>query len=255
MMFYKRIANKEVEYYRKSEADEMGLEYIPWRDAVTEGQWILTDDNYVLKTTKVKYIPEMHSGKLRHRRRVCTGLCDSYPHGKRPMEIEKHMDTCSYGMVAREWWKKYATDCPAINKLLVKAILLGEIPFTQNKNYTREEIKVFDRIAAKVSYNRNGNNVRQYYNVDEVRMQLQEEIKAMAIKKGCTLEEVFDLYAEAKGIAREKRDVKGLIMVGDRYAGIIGMTSKMVTTGQQQQQLPATDDVAFTKILNDNDNG
>jgi hypothetical protein len=255
MIFYKRAANKEVEYYRKSEADELGLNYIPWRDAIEGGQWILTDDNYVIKTTRVKLLPEIKKNrKTRYRRRIYTELCWRYPHSRIPMEIEKHMEVCRYSIVPAPWWKEYQGECPALNKLLVKAILLGEIPFNTFKKYTREEIKVFDRIANKLSDHMNGNNIRKYYNIDEVRMQLQEEIKQMAIKKGCTLEEVFDLYAEAKTISRKKGDAKGLVMVGDRYAGIIGMTSKLVTTNQPPQ-LPVTDDVSFTKILDDNDNG
>lgn len=257
MVFYKYEVDKEIEYYHRSEADEIGLQYIPWRDAITEGQWILTDDNYVIKTTQVKYLPEVRQGiKTRYRRRIYTGVCWRYPHCKAPMEIEASMDNRDYSVISKKWWEWYQHRYPALNKLLVKAILLGEIPFSTNKVYTAEQIKVFDRIAAKLVENRNGNNIRKYYNVNEVRMELQEEIKQMAIKKGCTLEEVFDLYGEAKAISRKKGDAKGLIMVGDRYAGIIGMTSKMVTTNKVSQ-LPAVDgtDPLFQKVISDNDNG
>ena len=255
MIFYKRTADKEVEYYRKEEADEMGIKYIPWRDAVTEGQWILTDDNYVLKTTKVKALIESKDRKPRVRRRVYTELCWRYPHSKVPMEIEKHMEYCRYGVEAKPWWKEYRTAYPALNKLLIKAILLGEIPFSVNKKYTAEQFKVFNRIASQAGNNINGYNIRIYYNVNEVRMGLQEEIKQMAVEEGCTLKEVFALYREAKIISREKKDAKGLIMVGDRYAGIIGMTSKLVTMGERKQ-LPAVDeDPLFAKVISDNDNG
>jgi hypothetical protein len=255
VIFYKRAADKEVEYYRQDEADELGLQYIPWRSAITEGQWILTDDNYVLKTTKVKALPETRHHKTRIRYRVYTDLCWRYPHRKQPMEIERHMEVCRYGMIPNTWWEEYQAECPALNRLLAKAIILGELPFNKCRKYTREQSEVFGRIANKLSDHLSGYDIRRYYNADEVRMGLQDEIRKMALEKGCTLEEVFDLYNEAKTLARKGGNIKGLIMVGDRYAGIIGMTSKTVTTGPEKQLPIADEDPLFQKVISDNDNG
>lgn len=252
MIFYKRQTDKEVEYYRQEEADELGLEYIPWRDAVTEGQWVLTDDGYVLKTTKVKTIVETRYKKTRVRRRIHTGLCWRYPHSKLPMEIERHMEVGHYCMIPKEWWERYKVAYPALDRLLIKAILLGELPFGTERVYTDAQREVFKRIAEKIMDNGNGHNVRIYFNRNEVRMGLQEEIKKMAAEQECTLEEVFKLYKEAKVIARRDENIKGLIMVGDRYASIIGMTSKLVTTPEQKQLPLPEDDAMFQKVLSDN---
>ena len=36
----------EHEIHTRDEADELGIDYVPWEDA-TEGQWAFTDDGYV----------------------------------------------------------------------------------------------------------------------------------------------------------------------------------------------------------------
>jgi hypothetical protein len=242
VIHYKRLIDKSVEYFTKEEADEMGLEYIPWREATEAGQWILSDDDLVLQVTRVKYITDVrYNGNTRQRKRIYTELAIRYPHSKIPMNIQGHIDTCSYGYAnnIEYWWEIYLRKEPALNKILAKKVVLGYIPMTKNKVYTREQCEHFNEVAKKLFGKQyNGRNIRLYFNREEVRMSLQEEIRVMAEKKECTLEEVFDLYKEAKDISREKRDAKGLIMVGDRYASIIGVASKM---NPAKRELPATD--------------
>ena len=50
---HKDIGSKTYEIYTKEEADEEGLQYNHWRDA-GEGEWALSDDNFVSKVIKRK---------------------------------------------------------------------------------------------------------------------------------------------------------------------------------------------------------
>ena len=48
---HKDIGSKTYEIYTKEEADKEGLQYNHWRDA-GEGEWALSDDNFVSKVNK-----------------------------------------------------------------------------------------------------------------------------------------------------------------------------------------------------------
>jgi len=50
---HKDIGSKTYEIYTKEEADKEGLQYSHWRDA-REGEWALSDDNFVSKVIKRK---------------------------------------------------------------------------------------------------------------------------------------------------------------------------------------------------------
>ena len=50
---HKDIGSKTYEIYTKEEADKEGLQYNHWRDA-REGEWALSDDNFVSKVIKRK---------------------------------------------------------------------------------------------------------------------------------------------------------------------------------------------------------
>jgi len=41
-------------YYERNEADDLCIEYVYWKDATEDGQWILTDDDIVVQVISIK---------------------------------------------------------------------------------------------------------------------------------------------------------------------------------------------------------
>lgn len=59
--------------YSKEEADEAGIEYVPWREA-EEGEWALTDDNYVCQVVR-KTGPHRENGRGLSRHNITLPFC------------------------------------------------------------------------------------------------------------------------------------------------------------------------------------
>jgi hypothetical protein len=243
MIFYKYKTDKVVEYYHKEEADEMGIQYVPWRDAQSAGQWILTDDDFVLQTIRVTHIAELQKGGItpRHRRRIVTELAIRYPHGRAEMNIAEHMKTRRYGIIPRSWWQDFKVRNPAINTGLIRLILSGQLPLERKKKYTVEQINAMQELAEKICYDKRvtGHYVMLYYNINEVRMELQEQIVKAVGDRGWKIETVLDLIEKAKTSAEASNKVKDLCMVIDRMAPLVGMSK--VIANNTPSQLPQVD--------------
>jgi hypothetical protein len=256
MIYQKRNGNTVV-YYTKEEADEKGIKYIPWREArkIDGGEWVLSDDNIVLETTRVSKIVELPPGGIttRVRWRICTGLAKRYPHGRAPLNIRTHILTKRYEIYPDTWFERFDKEFPAIRSMLTKAVLTGVLRMSKSRRYTRDEYTEMIRIAKKIfdTKHRSWYHVRTYFGREEVREQIRQDIIKMAKQKGIDVEKVFNLIAEAEEFGRAKKDGKIILAVAREYGGIIGFNSlnKSITDpSRESEELPGAED-AYDRII------
>lgn len=268
-MIYVKASGVECEYFTRIQADKNCYQYIPWRDATGPGQWILTDDNYVLKTTQVKYITEIRypesTRRVRVRRKVYTALGIRFPHGKLPFNLAENIEKKSFGYYPLFRYEVFDRNYPAVKTMLVRAILTGKLRLVPFRRYYRWEYDTFIRIAKRVFDNSrldskgrtlggNWYDIRTFYGHEKVRDMIRQEIMKIAVEKGVSVEKVFDLLNEATKLGRAKGDGKVLIAVAKEFAGIIGMATGF-EKGKQNGQLPPADEdlpnseLAFDEIL------
>lgn len=249
-MIYTKRNGDSVEYFTEAEAQEKNLKVIPWRECMQKDQWLLTDDGYVIQSTRIKFISEKHGKKIRIRRKIWTGLAIRYPHGKRPLNLAEHIENRNYGLIPNPWYIDFDTAFPAIKRLLAKLVLTGKLRMTENRRYNRYEYEEMVKIAEKIFDNRNRSwyQIRTFFGREEVRDMIRSEIKKMAEEKGVTAEKVFDLLNEAVEFGKKKKDGKILIAVAKEYAAIVGMTGALRATGTKQlppaeegEELPSMD--------------
>jgi hypothetical protein len=252
-----------VEYYPQKEADKLGISYVPWRLAQKEGQWLLSDDGYVLKCTKVKTLVELQKGGKtpRVRSKIWTSLATRYPHCKAPMNIQEHIKARSYGLVPTPWFKDFDSRYPAIRSLLVKMVVTGKVRMSKNRRYNAKDYEGFIEIANKIFGNHKylrWYQVRTFFGREEVREMIRQDIAAIAKKKGVTVDKVFELLNEAEQLGRGKKDGKVLLAVAKEYAGIIGLTQLMKPAGNDRSLPPHPDEelpgaeAAFDRIIEAN---
>jgi hypothetical protein len=259
MIYLKSKTNVLVEYYSKDEADELKIVYVPWRNAQSTDTWALSDDDYVVKIKFVKYITELqyHGITPRIRRRVVTELGTRYPHGKRPFNVAEHIKTKSYGLYPKVWWRTKIDNEPAILRLFAKAVMNHSLHMDRRTKYNRSEYAVFIDIAKRI-YEKEDRwyEVRSLFNHDEVRMEIQEEIKKIAKERGYDVKKVFDLLDRCEQYADAKGDAKTILALAKEVGCIVGMTRKLNTP--TQNQLPQTEielpgsDPAFEAIIERN---
>lgn len=256
-MIYQKKNGTYVEYYTREQADEENIAYVPWRDVNSVGQWVLSDDDYVLQVTCIKPIVEMQKGGKtpRTRYRIKTGLATRYLHGKAPMEIKRHMLTRNYGIYPEVWYENFDKRYPAVRSMLTKAVMSGVLRMSKSRRYTRDEYAEMIRIAKKIfdTRHRNWYNIRTYFGREEVREQIRQDIIKIARKKGIDVEKVFSLLEEVETLARTKKDAKVLLALAKEYGAIIGVEA--VGKGQQQlpnggngEELPGADE-AYDRII------
>jgi len=229
-MIHEKRHSKEkniVEYFTKDEAITKGIKFIPWREATEAGQWLLSDDGYVLECTRIKYINELQkNGKtIRTRRKIWTGLAIRYPHGRAPMNIEEHVRTRSYGLVPQYWFDNFHSRYPAVRQLLAHLVLSGKLGMAPVRKYYRSEYNEMVKLANKMfdSKHMDWREIRRYFGNEEVRKMIRQDIKKMAEDAGFTPEKYFDLMNEAITLGRAKADGRVLVTVAKEIAQVISM--------------------------------
>jgi len=246
MFYVKPRSGEVVEYHKQREADKLGIQYIPWRDATAAGQWVVSDDAIVVKTRYVRYITEKQGNYYRTRRKIATPLSIRFPHGRRPMNLIEHMDTKSYGYRPEPWWEKFNRDFPAIKSMLTKAVAAGLLRMSENRRYNRREYQEFIRIAKQIFDRKDMSwyHVRTYFGREEVRDEIRTELARVAHERGYKIEKVFDLLDEAEKFAKEKKDSRSMISLAKEVASIVRQTSPMKLPDRQppDDELPGTED-------------
>jgi hypothetical protein len=218
-----------VEYFTQKEADRDGIAYIHWREATEAGQWVLTDDQYVLKTVGVKYITEVIGNWSRVRRRVMMGLGNAYPHGKMLFEIKNRIKyKCLNDYIPKPWYVRFDRDNPDLKSVLAKMVLMGKLTIRKDPHYFNKYeyaamIEAADMVLAK---NFNWYTVRTFFRNDGARKLIRDEIAKIAKDRGINVDKVFDILGEAEEFGRKKKDPKAMIALAKEYAAIVGMNTK-----------------------------
>lgn len=192
--------------YTKEEADQKGMQYVPWREAQT-GQWGLTDDLFVAQCIK----------RCDYR----TGTMFVYPFGRpwasmrKPLVFWDYYQKGSYNYAVPQTWAE-AEAAKTRTERTVQAfaamILAGKKP----------DWKVLGAI-----YRPNQRipeaTVRRLFRREEIKTMVTEEMKNLLQSKGITKDSVLDLYMRAAKIGEDNDDAKALIQVADRLADLLDM--------------------------------
>lgn len=240
-MIYEKKNGKIVEYYTRRQAEEKGIQAIYWRDAKEAGQWILTDDGYVLLTTNVKPIIEYrNNGKSsRTRYRIVTGLGAKYPHGRAPFVLADHIRYRSVACHPRPWWESFRSIYPRMDDILLVAWMTGRITMSPSRRYTREEHREFNKLVKEIGFGRHHNsyNLKLYWGNEFVRELLRKKVSENAMRRNISVDKVFDLLEEVENLARKDGDGRILLALAKEYGGLIGLSTKGIPESQENERL------------------
>lgn len=228
-MIYERKLAAPIEYYFK---DDCPHEYVHWKEATTNGQWVATDDGCVVKVRNVKEITEVRNKSIRVRRRITFERASRYAHGKREYHFLDVMANGKRHNSDRTWWQEMVDQEPALIGTFALLILAGEFNFEQYR-YNRRQYGLFEKISKKF-YGKETRwcDLRTFFNHSEIRMTIQKKIDAILEAKHIDVNKVIGLLLTAEQKAIEYTDKNGngnpmaILAVADRYAGLIGMNGK-----------------------------
>ena len=206
---HKDIGSKTYEIYTKEEADKEGLQYNHWRDA-GEGEWALSDDNFVSKVIKRKsykgadkidnvylrfawgytfYNPRRRGKELKVRGRKSNTTMS----GKRPIEVK-----------AKQKKKQ--------NLAMV---------YAQTMN-TEDTIA---RVCGEVTTNEN-RRIKRYMRTEVFKGMVRDELTKLLSEHGMSENYTLDLLSSTIKKAQDKGDVTNLMRAIENLQDMHGMKDK-----------------------------
>lgn len=215
---------KDYDVYTREEAQAKGLEFFHWKVA-EEGQYAITDDDYVAEVIKVSHYSDGRKGKNKYVRMpfgyvlynpryptkkfVAKGRRSNHTYTGAPiLEIEaKGSDkmqnlAMAYAMVMD---KDKALD-----------MALGDHTDSQHNTYKRRmKTEVFQKMV-------------------------REELEKLLHEHGLTESFTLNLLTEAIGMAKEKKDVTNLLKAVDNLQSMHGMNEKKQVKTTQQLEASTT---------------
>ena len=206
---HKDIGSKTYEIYTKEEADKEGLQYNHWRDA-GEGEWALSDDNFVSKVIKRKsykgadkidnvylrfawgytfYNPRRRGKELKVRGRKSNTTMS----GKRPIEVKaKQKKMQNLAMV-----------------------------YAQTMN-TEDTIA---RVCGEVTTNEN-RRIKRYMRTEVFKGMVRDELTKLLSEHGMSEDYTLDLLSSTIKKAQDKGDVTNLMRAIENLQDMHGMKDK-----------------------------
>ena len=206
---HKDIGSKTYEIYTKEEADKEGLQYNHWRDA-GEGEWALSDDNFVSKVIKRKsykgadkidnvylrfawgytfYNPRRRGKELKVKGRKSNTTMS----GKRPIEVKaKQKKMQNLAMV-----------------------------YAQTMN-TEDTIA---RVCGEVTTNEN-RRIKRYMRTEVFKGMVRDELTKLLSEHGMSEDYTLDLLSSTIKKAQDKGDVTNLMRAIENLQDMHGMKDK-----------------------------
>ena len=206
---HKDIGAKTYEIYTKEEADKEGLKYNHWKDA-REGEWALSDDNFVSKVIKRKkytadnridnvylrfawgytfYNPKYRGRKLRVKGRKSNTTMS----GKRPIEVKSKQERMK-------------------NLAMVYA-------------QTMDTDKTIAKVCGEVTSNQD-RRIKRYMRTEVFKGMVRDELSKLLTEHGLTENYTLDLLERTIGMARDKKDVTNLMRAIENLQDMHGMKDK-----------------------------
>jgi len=193
--------------YTKEEADDRGIDYVYWKDA-EEGDWALSDDNYIAQVIKVKEYPSNNNSMTKYVRTPWGYIMWDQKYKGRKFLVEGRRSAYTFTgkrkIEALEPSLSKLAMCYAqtMNKDLAIDMAFGSLPGNQHSSWKR-------RMKSEVFKN-----------------MVREELAALLTRHGLTEDYTLDLLTETIELAKGKKDVTNLMRAVENLQSMHSMDSK-----------------------------
>ena len=220
---HKDIGKTTYKIYNKEEADNKEIGYVYWKEA-EEGEYALTDDNYVGKVIQKKcytgdngidsYYIRMpfgyafHSPKYPNQNLKADGRLSNHTmSGKPQLEVRK----------GTQEWKNLA--------------MVYSVCFNMDL--------AIDTVISNPSTSKR-RTVKRWMRTQEFKSMVKDELKEVLAEKGHNRSKTIDLLDQALEMAKEKKDITNFLRVVENIQDMLGMKDKTVTKTTTQLEATAT---------------
>ncbi len=204
---------QDVPIYTLEEAEERGLDMVPWKD-VQEGQWAITDDGYVAEClSRRTYDDNKKNGIRDYIRTTCGSFWNS---NKSPFSFEERRATKTYNTHNTEPWidRQAKTN---VTRILVHAVV---VMWLSNKPID------YDVLANIYSQKNTGKGaairyIRQILKSPRVKEMIRKEIEKELLDQGMSIKNWMELGMEILNKARQNGNLPEMRRVWKEFGEVL----------------------------------
>jgi len=228
--------------YSQSEADDAGIDYLPWRDA-GKGEWALSDDGYVAECLDIMG-PYTNRQGLKARFMIFSfSKAFDYPSTK--LNFIDSKTTRSYSTVSNRDW----SNIEARSKRGKRFITAYVMNFMAGVSIDWEKLGLIYRPdqAGKDP----ARTAKHLFAQEAFKKMIQQKMIEVFKAKNITEDDVIDMFKEALVVARANKDAKEIRMIAEDFRDMFDMNPKQIPRGGE---IPAhIEDAEMEEIQSDID--
>lgn len=214
-MIEKRSYGKLRKIYTKEEADKLGIKYVDWRKVEKVGDWVITDDDLVCECVSMFG----KRGKL-----IRTPIGAAWTNASR-----------TYGTLTRHKEKASTMSDPNDRKAFEK--FLANMYAIMLIKTGRVDWDILELIAKPLSnkYYGKGVSVKRILSKETTLRMIGDKLKKMLSEMGIYETTPYEIMQDAIKIAKEKKDVNGLIKIMENLQELYGHKGDKLKTTETVQ--------------------
>lgn len=209
----RKINGRPTEFpiYTRKEADELGIDYVDWRNAHKDDM-ALSDDGYVgvcLSRHVYKDKPAFAFVS------ICYG--NAWRTSNELLFLERKKTNSFSESAAKTWWSREASRVRT--KLFIRAYV------DMYMRYERIDWKMLGEIH-RPDYKKPDKYAKKLFNNPEVNKMIRVEIQRKLDERGINEDYVIDLFNEAVEIAKANKQPAHIIRVAENFSDMLEMKGK-----------------------------
>lgn len=239
----RRFRDKRTEFcvYSQAEADGVGIEYVPWREA-GRGDWALSDDGYVGECLDVMGPYTNRIGKTARFMIFSYGKAFDYPSTK--LNFLEHKATKSYGNVSTKDW----ATLEAMKKRGKRFITAYVMNFMAGVPIDWEKLGLIYRPDQEGK--RPDRTAKHLFNQEVFKEMIQQKMIEVFKGKEISEGEVIDMFLDALKQAKLNKDAKEIRMVAEDFRDMFDMNPKVLP---MRGEIPPESEAEYEEIQADID--
>lgn len=222
--------------YSKVEADEKGMVYFPWREA-EQGQWALTDDDYVAECLHAK----VYTNRKGRTRRMLRFVFGKVVVGNSPVIYQKFKERGDYNRI-----KPYDPNDQVNFKQRYRNFAFMYAQMMVYRGFVNWTMlgKAFNPTAINPKF-----NAKRLAKLPKMQKMINDEIKKALMDNNITADSVIKMVLEASDMAKGKRDATNMLKAADMLMDVLQMKVKKTGKALPEHEIQAVD--ALFEVLND----
>lgn len=211
---------REFPVYSQAEAEEVGIKYVPWREA-NKGGWGLSDDGYVGECLDIKG-PYINRCGLKARFITFSyGKVFDYPTTK--LNFLAHKATRSYSWISTKDWATQEANKKRGKRFITAYVMM----FMAGKTIDWKKLGLIYR----PDLDDPARSAKHLFRQEVFKEMIQQKMIEVFKGKNISEDDVIEMFKDALVVAKANKDAKEMRMVAEDFRDMFDMNPKELPRG------------------------